>query len=545
MTDELEVKQDMPVSDAVDTAWENVWDNPDAITFSQLEAVDTVGDLCDDLCTLGMVYSSLVRHVNMSETVTDKYAAIKTVTDEYKSRLDGLISEYSTEKSIVKKALDLFKEAPFKTEMGKKFHSSDYAYVPDAKKPSTWKLRLAETPGTVTVAQLGRAAAAFSSGGFRGNKVQMPSGSMGGAKAKIRAAYKRLGVGADKMPNSVKESGMMVWKEDAGYRIVASYSNAYRDDDKVPEIISSESNKEYVRKVDAGELPMPVFIHWHLKGTEYGVADWLNFDEDNLTITAVGHVIPGHEKEAEILAARSDISTSHGMPEESIVRDGDDPTIIKQHVTVEISDLPAWAAANQLSTYQIFKESEDMAIPEVKKSYLRELGLSDDQITKIEEMNSGVKAAATQEHRESKENTEATPTQEVKTTEPVAAPVVKETEPVVSPVTAESVAKAVADVLNPLAEMVKSFGDRLTAMENKEKEKPAMDLTPSASLSALIAQNMTSIGSKESRIRSDNPLAKSGPVETEAEETKEFDMPSAPLIGGVINDIITRKNGKK
>jgi len=101
-------------------------------------------------------------------------------------------------------------EAAFKTEGGLRFSARAYAYVPDREKPSTWKIRLEETPGKVTVRQLGRAAAAFSAGGFRGRRVQIPANKVAAVKAKIRAAYRKLGVGADKMPRSIRESAISI-----------------------------------------------------------------------------------------------------------------------------------------------------------------------------------------------------------------------------------------------------------------------------------------------------------------------------------------------
>ncbi len=94
-----------------------------------------------------------------------------------------------------------------KTEDGQSYPSSAFAYTPDLDKPSGWKLRLWEDPEKkVTRKQLGAAAAAFSSGGFRGNRVQLPSNAVAGVKAKIRAAYRRLGV--EDIPKSVMEVQM-------------------------------------------------------------------------------------------------------------------------------------------------------------------------------------------------------------------------------------------------------------------------------------------------------------------------------------------------
>ena len=93
-------------------------------------------------------------------------------------------------------------EKPMKTEDGVQFPAEAYAYVPDPQKPSTWKLRLWEDPSKKeTPKQVGAAIAAFSPGGFRGRKVQIPTEDRGKVKAKIRAAWKR--VNPDKEPEDM------------------------------------------------------------------------------------------------------------------------------------------------------------------------------------------------------------------------------------------------------------------------------------------------------------------------------------------------------
>ena len=95
------------------------------------------------------------------------------------------------------------KQAVMKTEDGNEYPASCYAYVPDEEKTSTWKLRMCAVGTTeITREQLGAAAAAFSPGGFRGQKVQLPSEDE--VKAKIRSEYKKLGVEEDEIPESVK-----------------------------------------------------------------------------------------------------------------------------------------------------------------------------------------------------------------------------------------------------------------------------------------------------------------------------------------------------
>lgn len=94
-----------------------------------------------------------------------------------------------------------------KTEGGIEYPASAYAYVPDKDQPSTWKLRLWQDPEQkITKSQLGRASAALSPGGFRGNRVEIPSDDLPAVKQKVRRAYKSLGVADEDIPRWVKES---------------------------------------------------------------------------------------------------------------------------------------------------------------------------------------------------------------------------------------------------------------------------------------------------------------------------------------------------
>ena len=95
---------------------------------------------------------------------------------------------------------------PMKTEDGVEFPAEAYAYVPDAESPSTWKLRLWESPADkVTARQVGMAVAALGPG-FRGQRVQIPSEDMDSVKAKVRAAWGEANPDRDKedMPPVLK-----------------------------------------------------------------------------------------------------------------------------------------------------------------------------------------------------------------------------------------------------------------------------------------------------------------------------------------------------
>jgi hypothetical protein len=77
-----------------------------------------------------------------------------------------------------------------KREAGKDFTAEDYAYVPDREHPSTWKLRLTETPGGAPTANMvGRAIAAVTTG-YRGERVAIPGKDMPKVKARLREAWR-------------------------------------------------------------------------------------------------------------------------------------------------------------------------------------------------------------------------------------------------------------------------------------------------------------------------------------------------------------------
>ncbi len=101
----------------------------------------------------------------------------------------------------------LKEQAAMKTEDGVEYPAAAYAYCPDLDLSSTWKLRLWEDPDKkVTRAQLGRAAAALSPGGFRGQKVDIPSAELSAVKRKIRSEYRKLDVADEDIPRWVQES---------------------------------------------------------------------------------------------------------------------------------------------------------------------------------------------------------------------------------------------------------------------------------------------------------------------------------------------------
>lgn len=189
---------------------------------------------------------------------------------------------------------------------------------------------------------------------------------------------------------SFLKDGLTIWKQGNRYRWMATYSNKYRDEDLPPEIIAEAAHEKFIAEVDVGIHPYPVLLHWHIKNSRWGVADWLAYDKDTGFALASGIVDVGHEKDAEaMMAMEIPISVSHGMIEESIRRDDDDKSIITSYVTSEISDLPSHAAANKMTEFVIVKETRKMKISKKKRDYLRQLGYTEAEIEGMEDENSG------------------------------------------------------------------------------------------------------------------------------------------------------------
>ncbi len=81
-----------------------------------------------------------------------------------------------------------------------------FAYVGDPENPDTWHLPFLNPDGSVDATHLADAAAALSAGGFRGQKVDLPATAVAGVKAKLRAAYQKMGKKPAEMPEQLREA---------------------------------------------------------------------------------------------------------------------------------------------------------------------------------------------------------------------------------------------------------------------------------------------------------------------------------------------------
>lgn len=160
--------------------------------------------------SLQATYSEIIQEVGRRNATLDS-ARIKKIVEICQELLDSEEPNLDKLKKAVKEAnttlVWLKEQAVMKTEDGVKFPAAAFAYIGDPEKSTTWKLRLWEDPTKkVTRAQLGRAAAALSPGGFRGQKVAIPSADLSAVKRKIRTEYRKLDVADEDIPRWVKET---------------------------------------------------------------------------------------------------------------------------------------------------------------------------------------------------------------------------------------------------------------------------------------------------------------------------------------------------
>lgn len=338
-------------------------------------------------------------------------------------------------------------------------------------------------------------------------------------------------------------SDIMLWKEGDGYRWIGRYSNNFRDDDNPPEIISADSHKKFVEKVDKGLVRLPELWIWHMKNLAIGISDWVLYDDAGFSV-AGGHSLPGTNEIFETLSHVKGIAMSHGMLKDTIKRDPNDNTIIVEHETREISILPRWSAANKMTGFAVLSNSEEVTmIPSEKKERLaKEWGLSEAQISALEAMNAGDAEKAIEAGIERKENeVETAPAAAPGTAEPVA-PIADVVEP--SNASALTVEQVQETLRSTLTEALQPYVDKLNKLEADLKEiKTAEDArvvkaaagTPLASLAALLGQTVQSaVGNPDTQVDGRTTLAKSKPAE------------STPAVSGktlvpFINDMLAPK----
>lgn len=335
------------------------------------------------------------------------------------------------------------------------------------------------------------------------------------------------------------KQSFMVWKEkDGSMRWFARYSNNFRDEDNVPEIIAEESHRRFTDLVDNKEAKMPELWLWHVPQWKWGEAEWVAYDDSGFAL-AMGAVDKGCEPIAEWLGKQKNVLVSHGMPSSSIKRDPNDSSIIVEHISEEISPLPAYAAANKMTDFIVLEEinvkEDSMSIPQDKLDFLvSNWNLDPALLDSLQARNSQDAEKAKGEGKEFKEKEIETKTDDAETeevpevtaTETETTETETETAPQDQSPTRQEVADAFAAVVAPIVERTELLESQLEEARKEiselkladvEKiEKAVHDSSP-ATVSALLAERLSAIGNANTQVDGRSKLGRSRPKETQSD----------------------------
>lgn len=339
-------------------------------------------------------------------------------------------------------------------------------------------------------------------------------------------------------PQANDRPGLMIWKdaESGLWRWLGVYSNKFRDDDRPAQIISEAAHKEFVDRVDKGEVNYPDLYIWHIKQA-IGLADWVAYDDSGFAVTA-GYFYPQFDYIAEALEkSAADLAMSHGMPERFIVLD-EKEQVINSYVSTEVSVLPRYAAANKRTQFAILKESDTMSMTPQKQQGLIEMvgtanaGRFQDFLS---ETARKAREAGVQEKEQAAPETEPAPAAAVADTgvgEPEAAKDVPAAEPTaaVDNTAVATLKQETADMFAHVLTITKQQGETITiqtallqemgadlkALRESEEErlKQMAVNTPGASLFSMIQNGFTgsAVGNPAARVDGRTSQAKDGPA---------------------------------
>jgi hypothetical protein len=201
-------------------------------------------------------------------------------------------------------------------------------------------------------------------------------------------------------------------------------------------------------------------------------------------------------------------TNSHGMPVAEIRRDDPaDKTILTRYRDKEITALPEWAAANEL-TFNLIAGGGEMGFSDKDRERLTQM--FGDKAAEVEKLLTEFSQKAdgvieSKEVTEEKKPEEATPA---------------------DPATLPPSRQEVADAVSPLAEAVQAMAKQLDTInkaladmrgEAEQKERETLARTPAASLAELIQASIVKSKPGEARVKGkDKSLA--GPKETPVED---------------------------
>ena len=128
-------------------------------------------------------------------------------------------------------------------------------------------------------------------------------------------------------------------------------TNKFIDRSIPPDIFAESAHKQFVKDIESGLADMPSLFIWHMP-VEVGITTWVDYDDRGFLV-AGGTVHKQWEPLVLSLIMNSDepIGMSHGVWKKDILRDPDEPNVIRGYKSYEVSLLPLSEAANLLTSF--------------------------------------------------------------------------------------------------------------------------------------------------------------------------------------------------
>ena len=313
-----------------------------AMTLADALAAMEAEEQSEAITEANALFQMVVSNILMSETITDKGAAISAAAKE----LQGLLKDPTP----------LMKEAD----------------APLA--PPTPEAIADETPAT-----LWQKFRAFLHLDKQEKKTEVSTDKAGarhsvGDAADMQAMH-------DLTVRQGAECGMKVLKDaDGNYRWFGWVSNKFRDRDTrhhpVGEIISEAAHKEFITWLDAHPAEAPEHWVWHTPQTAFkSRTDWWDYADGFLVMSG-----PMTAAEAKSYTPDEVVAMSHGF--HALDRDKANG-IINQYRMFENSDLPLSVAANPFTNFEIVRKEAEMPFTNDKRVYLVKR-LGEERVTELE-----------------------------------------------------------------------------------------------------------------------------------------------------------------
>jgi hypothetical protein len=166
-----------------------------------------------------------------------------------------------------------------------------------------------------------------------------------------------------------RQEGLQVgFKALGNGRWMATFTNNFEDRQR--DILAEKAHDRYIGRLDNGLVPMPVLRHWHIAGSEHGVAEWVG--RAGHMVIAIGrfdNTPQGRAAEKSYLRHPDRYAVSHKFLYPSWAEKAG---VIEDYNAYEISTAPRGAEVNPYTGFTTIQE-DAMPLSPDKQASLRDL----------------------------------------------------------------------------------------------------------------------------------------------------------------------------